>query len=218
LRKDFANFDEIMRLYRDEGVRREMVQRAERDLIASGTYSYRRFIERFDAGLVAAGLEATISEATVQRVSDTLRENERVLWLQKLHAKQAAYDQLLHQHIALQGQYMEQATLLAQQNLDSVAKYDQLLQEHIALQEQYMEQATLLAQLQYREQAGLLGQSNPGSVVVSTEALVSPSPATLHSSLVLARVYLAQRLAPYPRLYRFGRRVLRAVRTLERPR
>jgi hypothetical protein len=35
---------------------------------------------------------------------------------------------------------------------------------------------------------------------------------------VLAKVYLAQRLAPYPRLYRFGRRVLQAVRTLERQR
>jgi len=34
----------------------------------------------------------------------------------------------------------------------------------------------------------------------------------------LVKVYLAQRLAPYPRLYRFGRRVLWAVRTLERQR
>src|SRR5262245_8560914 len=130
LRKDFANFDEIMRLYRDEGVRRQVVQQAERDLIASGVYSYRRFIERFDAGLVAAGLDSTIPEATVQRVSDALRENERELWMQKLHAKQAEYDQLLHQHIALQVQYMDQAKLLGQQNLDSVAKYDQLLHQH----------------------------------------------------------------------------------------
>src|SRR5262245_888249 len=137
LQKDFSNFDEIIRLYRDEGVRREMVHNAERDLIASGAYSYRRFIAHFDAGLVAAGLDPTIAEATVQRVSDTLRENERELWMQKLHAKQAEYDQLLHQHIALQVQYMDQAQLLVQQNLDSVAQYDQLLHQHIALQEQY---------------------------------------------------------------------------------
>ncbi|HET8670252.1 MAG TPA: glycosyltransferase, partial [Candidatus Saccharimonadales bacterium] len=129
LRKDFANFDEIIRLYRDEGIRRQVVQQAERDLIASGAYSYRRFIAQFDAGLVAAGLEATITEATVQRVSDALRENERELWMQKLHAKQAEYDQLLQQHIALQVQYMDEVKLLVQQNLDSVAKYDQLLQQ-----------------------------------------------------------------------------------------
>ena len=98
------------------------------------------------------------------------------------------------------------------------AEYDQLLKQHIDLQVQYMDQAKLLVQLQYREQAGLLGQPNPDSVVVSTEALVSPRPATPHASLVLAKVYLAQRLAPYPRLYRFGRRVLQAVRTLERQR
>jgi hypothetical protein len=185
LHKDFSNFDEIIRLYRDEEVRRQLVQQAERDLIASGAYSYRHFIAQFDAGLVAAGLDATIPEATVQRVSDTLRENERELWMQKLHTKQAEYDQLLHQHIALQVQYMDQAKVLVQ--------------------------------LQAREQAGLLAPPNPGSVVVtSTAVLASPEPATPHAVLALVKVYLAQRLAPYPWLYRFGRRVLRAVRTLER--
>jgi hypothetical protein len=187
LQKDFSNFDEIMRLYRDEEVRRQLVQQAERDLIASGAYSYRRFIEHFDAGLVAAGLDSTITEATVQRVSDTLRESERGLWMQKLHAKQAEYDQLLHQHIALQVQYMDQAKVLMQ--------------------------------LQSREQAGLLAPPNPWSVVVtSTAGLASSEPATPHAVLVLVKGYLAQRLAPYPWLYRFGRRVLRAVRTLERHR
>ena len=65
-------------------------------------------------GSEAAGLDSTITEATVQRVSDALRENERVLWMQKLHAKQAEYDQLLQQHIDLQVQYMDQAKLLVQ--------------------------------------------------------------------------------------------------------
>ena len=57
LKKDFSNFDEVIRLFRDADVRRELTERAYRDLIASGRYSYQRFIEDFDAQLMAVGLK-----------------------------------------------------------------------------------------------------------------------------------------------------------------
>ena len=56
LRKDWSNFDEIIALYRDEHVRAETVERAHAELIESGRYGYRAFIERFDSVLRADGI------------------------------------------------------------------------------------------------------------------------------------------------------------------
>ena len=56
LRKDFSNFDEVLERFRDPDLRHELTQNAYRDLIASGDYSYRRFIEGFDEDLIDAGL------------------------------------------------------------------------------------------------------------------------------------------------------------------
>jgi hypothetical protein len=58
LRKDFSNLDEVLGLFGDPGVRRELTENAHRDLIASGRYSYRAFIESFDQYLIEAGLSA----------------------------------------------------------------------------------------------------------------------------------------------------------------
>ena len=129
LRKDFANFDEVMRLYRDEGMRRQMVQQAERDLIASGTYSYRRFIAQFDAGLEAAGLQAKIPARIVRRVNDALWEGERLLVFKKTDALQVEHQATLQAYVHLQEQHMEQAKL-----------HQDILQEYVALQGLYMKQ------------------------------------------------------------------------------
>lgn len=55
LAKDFSNWDEVLLRLQDEGVRRELTENAYRDLIESGKYSYRSFVESFDEELVAAG-------------------------------------------------------------------------------------------------------------------------------------------------------------------
>ena len=57
LKKDFSNFEEVLKWYRDEGLRRELTENSYQDLIASGTYTYRRFIEAFDKGLLEVGLK-----------------------------------------------------------------------------------------------------------------------------------------------------------------
>jgi hypothetical protein len=56
LRKDFANFDEVIRLFADADVRHGLTENAYRDLIASGRYSYERFLASFDAELRDAGI------------------------------------------------------------------------------------------------------------------------------------------------------------------
>jgi hypothetical protein len=56
LRKDFSNFDEVLERFRDPDLRHELTENAYRDLIASGDYSYERFIEGFDEDLIEAGL------------------------------------------------------------------------------------------------------------------------------------------------------------------
>jgi len=72
LQKDFANFAEVIRLFRDAGRREALTENAYRDLIASGRYSYRRFIEGFDQELLAAGLTPEIPAGQVQEVSRLL--------------------------------------------------------------------------------------------------------------------------------------------------
>lgn len=44
LRKDFSNFEEVMALAQNAELRRELTENAYRDLIASGTWSYARFM------------------------------------------------------------------------------------------------------------------------------------------------------------------------------
>jgi hypothetical protein len=56
LKKDFSNFDHVVKLIRDPGVREEIVENAHRDLIRSGQYSYQRFVAGVDRELISAGL------------------------------------------------------------------------------------------------------------------------------------------------------------------
>ena len=129
LHKDFSNFDEIIRLYRDEEVRRQLVQQAERDLIASGAYSYRHFIAQFDAGLETAGLRTQIPGKTVRRVNDALWEGERSLVVEKIDAVHIEHQAILQTYITLQEQHMKQAKL-----------HQDMSQEYVVLQELYMKQ------------------------------------------------------------------------------
>lgn len=58
LHKDFSNFEEVVARMYDDTLRHEIVENAHRDLIASGQWSYARFIAKFDRVLCEAGLRA----------------------------------------------------------------------------------------------------------------------------------------------------------------
>jgi hypothetical protein len=79
LEKDFSNIDEVLSRFRDPEIRRRLTENAYADLIASGRYSYPRFIESFDAELVAAGQELELDENLANRVSTALLGDERHL-------------------------------------------------------------------------------------------------------------------------------------------
>ena len=88
LAKDFSNWDEIVRLFRDPEVRRELTENAYRDLIASGRYSYAAFVEHFDRELLAAGFQPArnpnAAAAIESRIASDLARMRRAALLRQL--------------------------------------------------------------------------------------------------------------------------------------
>jgi hypothetical protein len=68
LKKDFSNFDDVIRLFRDPQRRGQITENAYRDLIASGRYSYRTLVERTDRILEENGLTGAGSPELLARL------------------------------------------------------------------------------------------------------------------------------------------------------
>jgi len=79
LRKDFSNLDEVLSLIRDDDVCRELAENAYRDLIASGEWSYARWVSGVDETLDQAidARPAPAVEATVKRQLSLDRARQR---------------------------------------------------------------------------------------------------------------------------------------------
>ena len=73
LKKDFSNFDEVVALIRDPRARAEIVERAHRDLIQSGAYSYERFVADVDRDLLAHGLDPAVEPSQRATIDAALR-------------------------------------------------------------------------------------------------------------------------------------------------
>lgn len=84
LKKDFSNFDDCIRMFHDQTFCDEMRESAYRDLIASGRYSYRKFIESFDEELLKEGLQSAITSEEIDAVTSPLN---RAMLLLKLRIK-----------------------------------------------------------------------------------------------------------------------------------
>jgi hypothetical protein len=72
LKKDFSNFDEVLACFQDRAIRKEVVDNAYRDLIASGAHTYRRFIASFDDALLAAGVAGDATEVELHQIRQAL--------------------------------------------------------------------------------------------------------------------------------------------------
>ncbi len=80
LQKNYSNFEDVLGLLHNPRARADIVARAHHDLIASGEYSYGRFVARFDETLVAAGLRAMESSRTARhRTLQVQRERRNAL-------------------------------------------------------------------------------------------------------------------------------------------
>jgi hypothetical protein len=133
LQKDFSNFDEVIAMYRDESFRRQLTDNAHRDLIASGKYSYQRFIKRFDHECLDADLKEQIEIEEFQKIDNLLRESENAQLKKLLQAKYNELQDVFCKHVQLQSQYMDQ-----QKELQDV------LSKYVNLHSQYMEQQKAL--------------------------------------------------------------------------
>jgi hypothetical protein len=85
MKKDFSNFDEVIRLFKNKKFRCQIAENAYSDLVASGRYSYRSFIENFDSELLKSGF---VPEKTAQTYSiTTLLEKENAFLYKKAVSK-----------------------------------------------------------------------------------------------------------------------------------
>ena len=78
LKKDFSNLDQVLSDFADPATRQRIADRAHADLIASGEYSYRRFIEQFDADLRQAGIEPVADAAALRQARAFLDQGSRL--------------------------------------------------------------------------------------------------------------------------------------------
>jgi hypothetical protein len=78
LKKDFANFDEVVAVIQDSEQRRRITERAYEDLIASGRYGYAGLIDLVDRELDAAGLSLETSQRERKHIGRALRRGH--LW------------------------------------------------------------------------------------------------------------------------------------------
>jgi hypothetical protein len=82
LKKDFSNFDEVMRAFNDPATRGAVVETAFRELVASGAYSYRTFVAGFDEALVEdSGWRGPRREADARAEQRAIRSREA--WRQR---------------------------------------------------------------------------------------------------------------------------------------
>ncbi|OGP90883.1 MAG: hypothetical protein A2157_05410 [Deltaproteobacteria bacterium RBG_16_47_11] len=76
LKKDFSNFDEVIRMVRDRSLRSEITEKAYGDLIVSGRFSYGKFIQEiFDKTLLESGLRPEVSSGEAERVTHLLTKD-----------------------------------------------------------------------------------------------------------------------------------------------
>jgi hypothetical protein len=81
LKKDFSNFDDCIRMFQDKALRHELTEQAYRDIIASGKYSYGKFIEEFDGVLLDAGLDPATAAEDAATITRRLERDRMILEL-----------------------------------------------------------------------------------------------------------------------------------------
>lgn len=93
LKKNFSNFDDVIRMFHDSNLRKELTENAYRDLIASGEYSYQRFIRGFDKELESRELSHEISDLEAQKVTRLIKRGrlERYAWVVLAIARQTEF-------------------------------------------------------------------------------------------------------------------------------
>ncbi len=77
LEKDFSNFDAVLAAIRDADLRRQIVDRAYDDLIASGRFSYANFMVMVDRELEDGGLRQQVADGDRRALDMALRKGRQ---------------------------------------------------------------------------------------------------------------------------------------------
>jgi hypothetical protein len=78
LGKDFSNFEDVIRMFKNRKLRSELTENAYRDLIASGKYSYRKFIQEiFDKWLLDCGFPPETAAWEAEKVTALLEKDAK---------------------------------------------------------------------------------------------------------------------------------------------
>lgn len=81
LKRDFSNLDDILRQLDDEPRRRAITERAYRDIVASGRFSYRRFVEAVMQAACSAPRPSSILSRAIRSILATFaRLEDRLAW------------------------------------------------------------------------------------------------------------------------------------------
>ena len=76
LKKDFSNFSDVLDVFREETLCQGIIENTYRDLIASGKYSYQKFIEAFDQELLKNGYSNEIAADEIEGVDNLLDQGK----------------------------------------------------------------------------------------------------------------------------------------------
>lgn len=77
LKKDFSNLNDVIRMFQNEKLRHRLTENAYSDLIASGQYSYQKFIEGFDQELLTVGLKpGDITVSDIDKINSLLKRGK----------------------------------------------------------------------------------------------------------------------------------------------
>lgn len=90
LKKDFSNFDKIITLFKDKNIRRDLTENAHRDLIKSGRFSYKSFIEKFCNELIKENIDLDIkiqNDSKMVMIENQLKENKLIFYPKKVVQK-----------------------------------------------------------------------------------------------------------------------------------
>jgi len=84
LKRDWSNFDELMKMLYNPTEWKRLVETAYRDLIASGDYAYDRFVEKFDQHLIDSGCTFNHQQPGISERLSSIRDQQhrlrRGLW------------------------------------------------------------------------------------------------------------------------------------------
>ena len=85
LKKDFSNLDQVLKTFNDEDKRNQIVENAYEDLIASGEYSYKKFIEEFDS-LINQEFDESNEYSSIEKVYNLIQfDKKRRVYKKKIN-------------------------------------------------------------------------------------------------------------------------------------